>query len=177
MNNIKFEMYWSELPIGRENAATYEELCARWNKREREVRSLLHDLSAFDNGDDYILIRSGKGKGFYKTDDPEEIAAYRNECLNKGRSVFAPVRKINRVLRANTTQYSFNNNLRVIREGLGLKQADVCNVMQLVDAHFDVPMLSKMENGVCLPTPFQLVTLAEIYRCAPRDLIDTDEFF
>ena len=177
MNKIKFEMYWSELPIGRENAATYEELCVRWNKRERDVRSLLHDLSAYDNGDDYILIRSGKRKGFYKTDDPEEIAAYRSECLNKGRSVFAPVRKINRVLRANKTQYSFQNNLRVIREGLGLKQADVCNVMQLVDSHFDIPMLSKMENGVCMPTPLQLVTLAELYRCAPRDLIDAEDFF
>ena len=177
MNNIKFELYWHDLPVGRENAVTYDELCFLWKKRERDVRSLLHELSAFDNGDDYILIRSSKGKGFYKTDDPEEIEAYRKECLNKGRSVFAPVRKINRVLRSNKTQYSFNNNLRVIREGLGYKQSDVCAVMQLVDAHFDVPMLSKMENGVCLPTPFQLVTLAEIYRCAPRDLIDTDEYF
>lgn len=173
----KLDLYWSELPVGRKNAESYAELCAKWGKDERSVRSILHDLSEYDNGDDYILIRSSKGKGFYKTDDAEEIIAYKQECLNKGRSVFAPVRKINRVLRANTTQYSFENNLRIMREGLGLKQSDVCNVMQLVDASFDVPMLSKMENGACLPTPYQLLTLAEIYRCAPRDLIDTDAFY
>ncbi|MBR4152070.1 MAG: helix-turn-helix transcriptional regulator [Selenomonadaceae bacterium] len=178
MDKLTLEIFWAEIPVGRENAATYAELCAAWDKDERSVRSILHELSAFDNGDNYILIRSGKHKGFYKTDDLEEIIAYKQECLNKGRSVFAPVKKCNRVLRMNKDQFSFENNLRVMREGLNMTQKVVCYLMRKnCDPHFDVAMLSKMENGICFPTPFQLVTLAEIYRCAPRDLIDTEIYF
>lgn len=177
MEQPTLETYWNDLPAGRENAATYAELCALWEKDERSVRALLHDLSAFDNGDDFILIRSGKSKGFYKTDDAEEILAYKAECLNKGRSVFAPITKINRVLRVNKQQYSFLNNLRVIREERGITQSAVCEAMQFLDPHFDKPMLSKMENNYCLPTPQQLDALSKIYGCAPGDLIDTEIYF
>ena len=177
MDDLTLLNYWDGLPIGRENAATYTQLCARWKKDERTVRSILHELSSFDNGDDYILIRSGKGKGFYKTDDAEEIKAFKAECLKKGRSVFAPVKKINRILSTNTRQYVFGNNLRVIRERCGMKQGEVCAAMQLVDPHFDKPMLSRMENSVCFPTPLQLATLSMIYRCDPNELLDTDIYF
>lgn len=176
MDNYRLSLYWHELPIGRNNAASYDKLCALWSVGERAARKILHDLSAFDNGDDYVLIRSSKGKGFYKTDDKAEIEAYKRECLHKGKSVFAPVRKINRILNANYVQFSIENNLRVMREGLHMKQSEVCNAMNDLhfDAAFDVPMLSKMENGACLPTPMQLNALAEIYMCAPKDLINME---
>ena len=178
MDNYKLALFWHELPTGRNNAVCYEKLCALWGVGERAARQILHELSAFDNGDDYVLIRSSKGKGFYKTDDKDEIEAYKKECLHKGKSIFAPVRKINRILNANDAQYSFENNLRVMREGLHMKQSEVCEAMRnyFNDAAFDVPMLSKMENGFCLPTPTQLYALAEIYMCAPQDLIDFEGF-
>ena len=164
-------LFWNDIPVGRENAVTYDELCALWNCTRRRARALLHELSLFDNGDNYILIRSGGCKGFYKTDDEAEIKAYKRECLNKGRSVFAPVKKINRVINENTVQYSLENNLRVVREGKGLKQADVCRIMKKHDKAFDKSLLSKMENGVCLPTPSQTAKLAEIYGVEPFELI------
>lgn len=98
MENAKLSFYWRDIPIGKENAVTYNELCMRWGKNERAVRMILHELSRFDNGDDFILIRSSLNKGFYKTDNLEIIEAYKKECLNRGRNVFAPVRKINRVM-------------------------------------------------------------------------------
>lgn len=164
-------IFWNDIPVGKENAVTYAELCALWNCNTRRARAILHELSIYDNGDDYILIRSGGCKGFYKTDDENEIKAYKRECLNKGRSVFAPVTKINRVLSENTTQYSIINNLRVIREGKGLKQKDVCDRMREFDRAFDKSLLSKMENGVCLPTYYQLSKLASILDCEPSELI------
>lgn len=177
MNEMLLEVYWSELPVGKENAVSYPELMVMWDRNEREIRQILHDLSAFDNGDDIILIRSAKrGGGFYKTQDAEDIKAYRQECLNKGRSTFAPVKKINRVLNANTEQLGLINNLRVMREAAGLKQSEVCDVMKQFDSAFDIPMLSKMENAVCMPTPFQTARLAYIYNCAPADLISYDLF-
>lgn len=174
MDEYRFETYWNDLPTEKEKAATYDDLKQWWGTGEREVRKLLHDLSSMDNGDDFVLIRSSRGKGFYRTDNKDEIERYKQECLNMGRSVFAPIKKINRILKANLTQMSIENNLRVIREGLNMKQRDVCEIMQEIDEGFDTPMLSKMENGVCLPTPRQLAKLCEIYNCSPDDLVKVD---
>ena len=165
-------IYWNDIPVGRENAITYDELRYLWNCDKRRARAILHDLSLYDNGDNYILIRSGGCKGFYKTDNEDEIRAYKRECLNKGRSVFAPVKKINRVLSAETEQYCLFNNLRIVRENKGIKQKDVCKRMRKFDRDFDKSLLSKMENGVCLPTYYQLSKLAEIFDCEPSELID-----
>ena len=106
----RLALYWEEIPIGRENAVTYDDLRDKWNKDKRTVRRILHDLSCIDTGDNYVLIRSGKSRGFYKTDDLDEIAAYRKECLNKGRSIFAPVKKCNRILNANGDQMEMFNS-------------------------------------------------------------------
>lgn len=171
MEHLKLEIYWNDIPISKEAAVTYPILCMWWNTTERDVRKILHELSSLDNGDNYVLIRSSKNRGFYKTDDREEIEAYKQECLNRGRNVFAPIKKINRVLSANKTQYSLINNLRVKREERNMKQTAVCAYMQVFDEAFDVPMLSKMENGVCLPTPYQLMKLSELYECEPTDLV------
>lgn len=172
IDKYKLELYWNDIPIGKENATDYPALVSLWGKSERQVRQILHELSLFDNGDDYILVRSASGKGFYRTDDAATMMAYRKECLSKGKSVFAPVKKINRVLNLNTSQITIDNNLRVIREAKGLKQSEVCRKLKCYDKAVDKSMLSKMENSVCLPTPYQLAILADIYGCMPIDLID-----
>jgi hypothetical protein len=43
--------------------------------------------------------------------------------------------------------------------------------MRDIDIHFDVPLLSKMENDVCLPTTAQTEKLAEIYGVEPAELV------
>lgn len=176
MNNTLYK-YWCDIPVGKENAVTYDILCGVWGCNARQARKILHELSLYDNGDNYILIRSGGCKGFYRTDDEDEILAYKRECLNKGRSVFAPVKKINRVLNANTDQYSFTNNLRVVRESKGLRQSDVCKQMRKHDRYFDKSLLSKLENSVVLPTPFQAVLLAQIYGVEPLELLDASLYY
>ncbi len=172
MDSLK--AYWDDIPIGKEKAIAYPTLCVMWGCDTRKARAILHELSLYDNGDNYILIRSSKRKGFYKTDDEAEIQAYKRECLNKGRSVFAPVKKINRVLNVNTDQYSLTNNLRVVRESIGLKQSQVCSIMKRYDRAFDKSLLSKMENGVCLPTYYQLSKLADIYGVQAFELLQVD---
>lgn len=175
MEDARLEQYWNDIPIGKENSVTRPELCVMWGMTDRTARSVLHELSRYDNGDDFILIRSSKNKGFYRTSDPEEIGAYRKECINKGRSHFAPLRKINRVTAAlDSSQYSMVNNLRLVRTGLGMKQTDVCEALAVFDSSFDASMLSKMESGKCVPTPFQLVLLSHLYGCSPGDLMDTE---
>lgn len=174
MEKTKLELYWSEIPIGKRHPATYSDLVTQWGKSERQVRSILHQLSTYDNGDDYVLIRSASGKGFYRTDDTATIKAYRKECLHKGKSILSPLKKIDRVLNVEIFQLEFENNLRVVRECKSLKQGDVCKEMKRFDRAFDKSMLSKMENGFCLPTPSQLAKLAEIYGCAPLELVNAN---
>lgn len=175
MDDSKLELFWSEIPVGKENALTRQELCAMWDMSDRRARAVLQELSRYDNGDDFILIRSGMSKGFYKTTDPDEIAAYRKECLNKGRSHFAPLRKINRVTAAlDADQYSIENNLKVVRLSRGMTQPQVVEYFAEYDTGMDVSMLSRMESGRCLPTPFQLIILSRIYGCEPLELVNAD---
>ena len=162
--------YWESIPIDEQNAVSYEVLCAKWGVSERKARQILHNLSSMDNGDDYILIRSSSAKGFFRTSDRDKIEKYKRECLNKGRSNLAPVKKINRVLNAEEIQQSFFNNLRVIRENKGMKQKEVCQAI----GGIDVSLLSRMENGVVLPTPQVLCKLARLYGVRVRDLIMAD---
>lgn len=91
--------YWNDIPVGKENAITYDELTQKWNCSARTVRRILHELSYLDNGDNYILIRSSHGKGFYKTDNLDEITRYQKECTNRAKHTFAPLRKIRRVVK------------------------------------------------------------------------------
>ena len=172
MTEQQLEMYWNDLPIGRDKAASYDELCELWGKGKRVIRGILHELSYYDNGDDMILIRSSMGKGFYKTDDHKEIARYRQECLSRGKRTFAPLRKIDRVLKPESGQLSMTNNLKAIRVSLEMKQSEVCDRMKAFHPSFDEIMLSKMENGKCFPTPLQLAHLAAIYGCEALDLVD-----
>lgn len=167
---MNLEGYWNTIPVGKENAVSYDDLCKLWQVNARAARNMLHKLSTYDNGDDYVLIRSSRGSGFYRTDNKELITLYRRECLNRGRNTFAPLKKIDRVLNADTRQFSFINNLRVVREGKGMTQKYVCQMVSGIDES----LLSKMENGVVLPTPLMLYLLARLYGVETHELVTTD---
>ena len=94
----ELELYYNDIPYGKENAITYTQLCIKWGKNKRAVRAILQRLSYYDPKDNCVLIRSSRGKGFYRTDNIDDMLAYKRECLSKGKSIFAPVKKINRIL-------------------------------------------------------------------------------
>lgn len=171
------EQYWACIPVGKENAITYPQLEMRWGMNERSVRAMLAELSRFDNGDNYILIRSSAGRGFYLTDDPADIAAYKRECRSRAIKTFAPLKKINRVLAdilPEEINYSFTNNLKLTRKAQGMTQDEVCDLMRVVDPAFDKSKLSRLENSYALPTPVQLHALARIYACEPSELVEVE---
>lgn len=92
-----YEYYWSTLPIGKENAYTYSYLCTMWNCNERHARKIMQELSNFDNGDNYVLIRSSHNKGFYLSNDIEEIKMYLRECESRAKNIFRTVKKARRI--------------------------------------------------------------------------------
>ena len=118
MTNEELLKYWDSIPCDdqpiincfkNENygcviySVSYEDLGDLWNiPSRRQIRAILAELSAFDSGDDYILIRtSHDGGGFYKTRDHAKIEAYRKEVYNRAMNTLKPLKKIKRVLNRN----------------------------------------------------------------------------
>lgn len=91
--------YYDDIPIGRENAATKKQLMTRWNMSERQVRKIISDLRADDQGDTFVIVSSSTNgtPGYYKTADWEEIKKYERETLNRGKHTFRPLKKIRKV--------------------------------------------------------------------------------
>lgn len=62
------------------------------------------------------------------------------------------------------------NNLKERRTELGLTQMQVSSWLKSVDERYDVGMVSRLECGVCLPTPPVLDALCEVLQ-APSDAL------
>ena len=66
------------------------------------------------------------------------------------------------------------NSIKAAREALGLKQKEVASLLQEVEPRIDVGMLSRFENGVCLPTPIVANRLASVLGVDFRDLFSPE---
>mgnify|MGYP003331423499 CR=1 FL=1 len=68
------------------------------------------------------------------------------------------------------------NNIRAIRIERGMTQPEV--VRQINLPFIDVPLLSKFENGVCVPTWYTLRRLASVLNASVSDLygMDSEEY-
>ena len=62
-------------------------------------------------------------------------------------------------------------NITRYRMSLGIKQTDICKRAGICDA----PMLSRMEHGMCNPTPEQFKALCNVFGCSPNELADRSE--
>ena len=100
----QLDFYWNSIPVGKENRVTYSDLCGLWRVNRRMVRHILHKLSGMNTSDNYVLIRSSGLRGFYRTDDLEEIRRYRSEVMNRARHTFAPLKKVDKILGINEGQ-------------------------------------------------------------------------
>lgn len=161
------ENYYNDIPAGKDNAISRAELMRRWEMSERMVRKTIQELRAADFGDDYVIISSSSGKGYYKSDSVEEIEAFKKEVTNRGRHTFLPLRKVNRIL---SGKVSLVNNLQEIRKAKGITNKEAVEYVRRVDKNFNKVILSQIENGKCGPTNQQLAMLAELYESTPEEL-------
>lgn len=67
--------------------------------------------------------------------------------------------------------------LHEVRIDRGLTQPFVVSAMRKVDRRADVPLYSKMENGLCLPTPPMLAAILAVLEADRREVYDDDELF
>ena len=95
---MKLSQYYDDIPVGRENAVTKYRLAANWHVSERTARRIIQELRAADFGDEYVIVSSSHGRGYYKTDNLEEIEQFKREVTNRARNTFLPLKKVNRIL-------------------------------------------------------------------------------
>lgn len=161
------ENYYNDIPVGKGNAITREDLSIKWKICDRGVRKIISELRAQDFGDDYIIVSTSSGKGYYKTDNIEDILNFKREIMNRGRHTFKPLRKVNRVLSGKVEPV---NQFKACRNQKGITNRQAVEYVQRYDPAFDRYTLSKIENGKCGATNQQLALLAELYETTPEEL-------
>ncbi len=167
------EMY-NSIPVGSENSISREDLKTLWGmKSERGVRIAISELRQFDNGDNYVIVSFSNGKGYYKTDDPSEIANFKREIISRAKNTFAPLKKANRILLNYENQLEFipPNNLKAAREEVGLQAKDVVEAIKQKDPTFDKSTMSRIENNKCLPTALQISIMSSLYGKSTGELV------
>ena len=93
------DQLYRDIPIGIDNAITKEELMFLWGvSTERQVRLIIAELRAQDNGDDYVIISLSNKKGFWRSNDPVEVQTFKRELMSRAQHTFRPLKKINRIL-------------------------------------------------------------------------------
>lgn len=89
----------NDIPIGAENAISRQALVSKWHMDDRTVRETIARLRAEDNGDDYIIVSHSNGRGYYRTNNPDQIQGYVRETTSRARNTFKPLKKARRILR------------------------------------------------------------------------------
>ena len=76
----------TDIPVGRNNAVTRMALSGRWNMPDRKVRRQIARFRE-DDSDGMIVVSSSRGRGYYRTSDPDENRAFINDTAARIRSL------------------------------------------------------------------------------------------
>lgn len=134
-------------------------------------RRLTKDIQQINNCDSVdVIIVSSTSKGI-KIANQEEFDRYIN---NEYRAVFRKlqrVRKKDRKGRKDGQLYILDSGavaevtpFAEMRKERGIKAVDVVSAMKRIDSRFDSSLLSKIENGLCLPTNEMAMALTALYK-------------
>jgi hypothetical protein len=83
------DMRYMDIPIGKGNAVTRQELAAKWGLDDRTVREVVAKLrrqSKRTHGE-AILSCSRRGAGYWRSVDPTEVDAYNREVRHRALKV------------------------------------------------------------------------------------------
>ncbi len=90
-----------DIPFGRDNAISREKLRKLWNCNDREARLIIANLRRLPCEDGCAILSSSSPSqsGFWRSDDPNEIAAFVAESESRAKNIFLAVREARRVLK------------------------------------------------------------------------------
>ena len=74
------------IPIGRENAVTRRQLCELTGMNDRMVRHQISKLRTEKSEDDMVIVSISRNRGYYRTNNPEEIAHFIAEMRKRIRA-------------------------------------------------------------------------------------------
>ena len=84
------------IPFGRENAITRQERCSLTKLSDRKVREQIEQARREGN----IIINNQDGRGYYRTNDPDEIACQYRQQRRRELSSLAQQKHMRRLLKA-----------------------------------------------------------------------------
>jgi len=89
------------IPIGRENAITKEELCKLWQCDEREARAQIAMFRTNPSEDSYAILSSSKTPaGYWRSDELCEIKEFIRETENRAKNTFRMLKDARRILKS-----------------------------------------------------------------------------
>ena len=65
--------------------------------------------------------------------------------------------------------------LKEARHSAGINNLTAIDCLKQVEPRIDKPMLSKMENGICLPTPPVFSEMCKLYGKAPEEILRPED--
>ena len=99
-----------DIPIGRENAISRDSLARMWRCSDREARRMIAELRATPSEDGYAILSTATcPSGYWRSDNPEEIAGFIRETEARARNTFLVLRDARRLLKRldQRGQYAF----------------------------------------------------------------------
>lgn len=88
-----------DIPIGRENAITAEQLAAAWGCNPRAAREAVARLRALPSADGLVICSDTRSSGFWRSNDPSEIRDFIISMERRARSTFSALRSARVALR------------------------------------------------------------------------------
>ena len=90
-----------DIPYGQRNRISKEALRRLWRCDDRTVRATIATLRRLpcDDGCAILSSSSPSQSGFWRSDDPNEIAAFVAESESRAKNIFLAVREARRVLK------------------------------------------------------------------------------
>ena len=88
MPMLKREM----IPYGKENAVSRDELARRTGMGDRQLRREISRLRREDDETNIMIVSTSDGRGYYRTDNIDEIEHFVREMCNRIRSIIEAIR-------------------------------------------------------------------------------------
>ena len=88
-----------DIPFGRRDAISLDELCLRWRMSPRKARRMIAQLRRLPSPDGSVILSASTAPGgYWRSADPVEIRRYIQETEARARHVRAPLREARRAL-------------------------------------------------------------------------------